>query len=78
MVPHALLEFSRSVLQGTFASVVQKQAWPLTPWRMEPQVSTFKCDRAVDIDFNFSLTVDAAARWQPCSMVVLTSVHPLR
>ena len=26
MVPHALLEFSRSVLQGTFASVVQKQA----------------------------------------------------
>ena len=50
VVPHALLEFSRSVLQGTFASVVQKQ------------VSTFKCDRAVDIDFNFSLTVDAAAR----------------
>ena len=27
VVPHALLEFSRSVLQGTFASVVQKQAW---------------------------------------------------
>lgn len=26
VVPHALLEFSRSVLQGTFASVVQKQA----------------------------------------------------
>ena len=24
------------------------------------KVSTFKCDRAVDIDFNFSLTVDAA------------------
>ncbi|CAK9023700.1 unnamed protein product [Durusdinium trenchii] len=47
VVPHALLEFSRSVLQGTFASVVQKQ------------VSTFKCDRAVDIDFNFSLTVDS-------------------
>eukprot|EP00930_Biecheleria_cincta_P027556 TRINITY_DN19334_c0_g1_i1.p1 TRINITY_DN19334_c0_g1~~TRINITY_DN19334_c0_g1_i1.p1 ORF type:complete len:4939 (-),score=993.22 TRINITY_DN19334_c0_g1_i1:298-13221(-) len=47
VVPHALLEFSRSVLQNTFSSIVQKQ------------VSTFKCDRAIDIDFNMSLSIDA-------------------
>eukprot|EP00931_Biecheleriopsis_adriatica_P032930 TRINITY_DN19156_c0_g1_i1.p1 TRINITY_DN19156_c0_g1~~TRINITY_DN19156_c0_g1_i1.p1 ORF type:complete len:5580 (-),score=1373.58 TRINITY_DN19156_c0_g1_i1:6-15065(-) len=50
VVPHALLEFSRSVLQNTFSSMVQKQ------------VSTFKCDRAVDIDFNFSLSVNAVRK----------------
>lgn len=47
VVPQALLEFSRSVLRSAFASVVQKQ------------ISTFKCDRAVDIDFNFSSHVQA-------------------
>ena len=46
VVPHALLDFSRSVLQNTFSTVVQKQ------------ISTFRCDRAVDIDFNFSAKLD--------------------
>ncbi|CAK0867309.1 unnamed protein product [Prorocentrum cordatum] len=45
IVPQALLEFSRSVLRSVFSSVLQKQ------------VSTFRCDRAVDLDVNLSAHV---------------------
>ncbi len=45
VVPHALIVLSRSVLQNAFSSVVQKR------------VSTFKCDRSLDLEASLSARV---------------------